>query len=96
MDDSKKLSKQERGFYSTAFDQVNKIVSVKWFDNAIVTLANNLDFVKPPVPVKRFSRKERQLITVKQPRLISAYNASMGGVDFRDNFRGSLPHLGES
>ena len=86
LEDSKKLSKQERGCYSTAFDQVNKIVSVKWFDNAVVTLASNFDFVEPPVPVKRFSRKERQLITVKQPRLISAYNASMGGVDSLDNF----------
>ena len=86
LDDSKKLSKHERGCYSTAFDPVNKIVSVKWFDNAVVTLASNFDFVEPPVPVKRFSRKERQLITVKQPRLILAYNASMGGVDSLDNF----------
>jgi len=86
LDDSKKLSKQEHGCYSTAFDQVNMIVSVKWFDNAVVTLASNFDFVKPPVSVKRFSRKERQLITVKRPRLISAYNASMGGVDSLDNF----------
>jgi len=86
LDDSKKLSKQECGCYSTAFDQVNKIVSVKWFDNAVVTLPSNFDFVEPPVSVMRFSRKERQLITVKQPRLTSAYNASMGGVDSLDNF----------
>ena len=36
--------------------------------------------------MRRFSQKERPLITVKQPRLISAYNASMGGVDCLDNF----------
>ena len=29
LDDSRKLSKQERGCYSSAYDQVNKIVSVK-------------------------------------------------------------------
>jgi len=48
LDDSKKLSKQERGCNSIAFDQVNKILSVKWFDNAVVTFASNFDSVEPP------------------------------------------------
>ena len=65
---------------------MNKIVTVKWFDNAVVTLASNFDFVEPPVPAKRFSQKERQSVTVTQPKLISADNASMGGVDSLDNF----------
>ena len=34
--------------YSTAFDQVNKIVLVKWFDNAVVTLVSNFDFLNHP------------------------------------------------
>ena len=36
--------------------------------------------------MKRFSQTGCQLITVKQPRIISAYNASVGGVDSLDNF----------
>ena len=86
LEDSKLLAKKERGSYSTVFDTVNKIVAVKWSDNAVVTLASNFDVVEPCNQVRRFNRKERQQVTVTQPKLISAYNASMGGVDSLDNF----------
>ena len=88
LQDSKTLAKQERGSYSTAFDTVNKVVAVKWFDNAVATLASKFDVVElePTLPVKCFSRKERETITVRQPSLISSYNASMGGADSLDNF----------
>jgi hypothetical protein len=86
LDNSKALSKKERGSYDYRFDKSNLIFAVKWNDNAVVTLASNFQSHEPLLTARRYSRTEKKVVTVHQPNLISAYNANMGGMDMVDNF----------
>lgn len=82
----KKIKREARGTYDSAFDKKNEICAVRWNDNAVVTVASNWEAVEPITTAKRYSRGEKKHVIIKQPILISDYNKHMGGVDLLDNF----------
>lgn len=82
----KEMKKTDRGTYFSAFDKKNGVFISRWNDNSVVTIASNWDVAEPPILAKRYSRKEKKHISLKQPKLISNYNTHMGGVDLLDNF----------
>ena len=84
--DSKSMDKQPRGTYDWSFDEDAEVIVVKWKDNSNVCLASNFEHVHPTTTVKRYCRRAKEAISVQQPKLISSYNKSMGGVDIHDNF----------
>ncbi|XP_046399947.1 piggyBac transposable element-derived protein 3-like [Ischnura elegans] len=83
---SKEISKiRKKGYYFSAFDRKNQIFVVRWFDNAVVTIASNCGFLIPLNQAKRWDRTARKAVFIPQPNLIREYNQGMGGVDLHDN-----------
>lgn len=85
VEDSKKIAKKERGFYTCAFDPILGVLVVRWNDNSVVTVMTNTCEVLPLVQAKRYNRKEHKEILIPQPNVIHQYNKYMGGVDLHDN-----------
>lgn len=56
-----------------------------WKDNKPVYMASNVDELEPMGTCQRYSREQRKYMSVSQPSINKAYNASMGGVDLLDN-----------
>lgn len=75
--------KKERGFFdhSKSSDDVS---IVRWQDNSVVTVASTACSVDPVVSVRRYSQKEKRVVTVKQPNVVCEYNKFMGGTDLMD------------
>lgn len=84
---SKELAKKPRGEYDYRGD--GNVVCVRWNDNSVVTVMSNWMQPKPLQNANRYSVKQKQKIIIKQPKLIGAYNQSMGGVDLLDRLLGS-------
>ncbi|KAM8702082.1 hypothetical protein ACLKA7_004943 [Drosophila subpalustris] len=81
----KEMRKKPRGTSDFCFDTNNSILAVRWNDNAVVTLLSNFLSHTPMARTKRYDRKQRKMVTIEQPYLISEYNNHMGGVDLFDN-----------
>ncbi|KAK9687087.1 Transposase IS4 [Popillia japonica] len=62
--------KQNRDSYEYMLDAGKKIVTCRWNDNNLATLASNNASVKPLSQVKRFSQREKKYIMVEQSRII--------------------------
>ena len=75
----KDLKKKERGTHDSRFHTEKEILLVKWRDNSSLTIATSHDAIHPRSDVRRRDKTGR--IKVLQPRLVAAYNSSMGGVD---------------
>lgn len=73
-----------RGEHHSALDRTTGILFVRWADNNIVTVASTCYGVEPVSQVRRYSQKEKKIISVPRPNLIGQYNSSMGGTDLMD------------
>ena len=80
----KELEKKERGSSSYASDGSNLIV--RWYDNAVVSVASNCELSSTTKLVSCWSRKQKRGINVPMPQMIHRYNRFMGGVDLIDQF----------
>ncbi|KAK9738798.1 Transposase IS4 [Popillia japonica] len=91
---SKMMDKQEKGTYGYRFDANNKLLIVKWKDNSVCSMVTNHDFIEPLTYVRRWSRVQNEVVSVKQPLVFQNYNVGMGGVDLNDqatnNYRISI------
>lgn len=74
----------KRGEYFSILDRTTGIVFARWVDNNVVTVASTCYGVEPISQVRRYSSKEKKVITVPRPNMIGKYNASMGGTDLMD------------
>lgn len=81
----KELKKEERGAYDARCDPNTKILVASWNDNSVVNVISNCLSVEPMHTVKRYDRKQRKEVNVKQPALIYEYNQNIRGVDLHDN-----------
>lgn len=82
--DHKIMKKASRGYFDFRFDKNNEILIVKWVDNSICTMATNYDTIEPLSKVRRWSKIQKSVIDVQQPRVFKNYNRGMGGVDLND------------
>lgn len=73
-----------RGEHHSVIDRVTGILFARWADNNIVTVASTCHGIEPLSQVKRYSQKEKKIISVPRPNLIGKYNAAMGGTDLMD------------
>lgn len=73
-----------RGEHHSVIDRTTGIIFARWADNNIVTVASTCHGVEPVSQVRRYSQKERKIISVPRPNLIGKYNAAMGGTDLMD------------
>lgn len=80
----KDMSKKQRGDFDSCLDRTNGILLTRWTDNNVVSAASIKYGVAPLASVQRYSAKEKKIVQVKRPNLISKYNASMGGTDLMD------------
>ena len=80
----KELEKKERGSSSYASDGSNLIV--RWYDNAVISVASNCELSSTTKLVSRWSRKQKRRIDVPMPQMIHRYNRFMGGEDLIDQF----------
>ena len=91
--DEKSLKKKNRGEMDVS--STEKLCTVRWVDNKVVTLASNHLTEAPVATCKRYDRKKRQVVQVSQPHLVAKYNKHMGGVDQLDNYLNNLrPAIG--
>ena len=51
------MAKKERGLFDSTFDKNDEILTVKWYDNAMVCLATNFESVEPLQNVRRIFTK---------------------------------------
>ena len=80
----KEMKKKDRGTYDYRFDVENEVLAVTWTDNSCVKLLTNHETIEPISQAKLWNRAERQYKQITQPKLITAYNTHMGGVDKMD------------
>ena len=80
--DSKKMSRGDCVHF-----EKNSICLTVWKDNALVSIISNCVPVDDSTinTTTRWSSAEKKKVQVSQPRCISLYNRSMGGVDQMDN-----------
>lgn len=82
--DNKVMKKQNRGYFDYQKIKGSNIIALKWNDNNIVCCLSNEAGVNPIHSTKRYSRKDKKIVQISQPHVISLYNRNMGGVDRSD------------
>lgn len=80
----KDMKKKNRADFDYRFDQVNKVLFVRWLDNSVCTMGSNFDTIHPLGKVKRWSTVEKKKVDVGIPHVFQSYNKGMGGVDQAD------------
>ncbi|XP_065639331.1 piggyBac transposable element-derived protein 3-like [Hydra vulgaris] len=80
----KELKKQGRGSFDYRTDTISNNIAVSWIDNKAVTLISSFASIEQINTVRRYDRKTRKYIMVKQPYIVQFYNKNMGGVDKLD------------
>ena len=84
---NKKMKAKKRGEFDYCGD--GNVVLARWNDNSAVTAISNWATPFPLQTVGRYSSKNKQKISVHIPKVISLYNANMGGVDLLDRLLSS-------
>lgn len=85
------LKKCDRGSFHVLKDKNSAVTLVRWNDNSQVTIATNVEEANISLSkgsCRRWSRKEKSVVSVAQPTVINMYNQGMGGVDLFDKMRG--------
>ena len=83
IESKKKLEKSlERGASQQMF--TDDISLVAWKDNRVVYLASNCHAGDTSGTVRRWSRDQKEILQVPQPKSVGNYNTYMGGVDLLD------------
>lgn len=83
---SSDFKKSDRGHYEVKYDQQNKVLVVRWNDNAVVNMMSNFEDIYPTSWAERYSRKEKKVVKLPCPKIVGSYNKYMGGVDLFDRF----------
>lgn len=73
-----------RGEFISSIDREDGIILVKWMDNNAVTTASTCHGVAPLSMVNRYSQKDKKIVQVQRPSIITEYSRFMGGTDLMD------------
>ena len=65
-------------------DENKKIGVIKWYDKKCVTVPTTFASAHPTIHIRRFNKKKKSMVTVKQSKAIQQYNQLMSGVDKLD------------
>ena len=79
--DGKVIGKENRGSYVYRYDAANKLVGAQQNDNNGIQLTGHISSWN----YKRYSRKHRKIIEVRQPSVVRYYNKHIGGVFIIDH-----------
>ncbi|GFY48790.1 piggyBac transposable element-derived protein 3 [Trichonephila inaurata madagascariensis] len=74
----------ERGLPVSRRRKDGKACLVKWKDKKSVPLLSSAFGIKPESSCKRWVKKPREIVDVRQPAIVSSNNTYMGGVDMMD------------
>ncbi|MEL7309581.1 MAG: hypothetical protein AAGK05_18165, partial [Pseudomonadota bacterium] len=80
----KEVAKEKRGTCAFTADVNNDICILHWRDNKVVSLISTCDPVHPIGTCQRFSRANKEKVTVDIPNTVKMYNKFMGGTDRMD------------
>ncbi|KAG4075382.1 hypothetical protein HA402_009535 [Bradysia odoriphaga] len=78
------MEKKGRGAFKSKISKDNGIITVRWTDNAVVSMASTTYGVQPMTTAKRYSKLDRKYVEVDRPHMIAMYNKYMGGTDRMD------------
>lgn len=80
----KTMKQQGRGATSSVTRGDGKVCVVKWYDNKPVLMLSTVHAEQPEDACQRWSKTEKQYVTVTRPSIVREYNSKMGGVDLVD------------
>lgn len=78
------MEKKGRGAHASIISKEDGIITVRWTDNAVVSMASTTYGKQPMTSAKRYSKLDRKYIEVDRPYMIAMYNQYMGGTDRMD------------
>lgn len=78
------MEKKGRGAFASTISKDDGIITVRWTDNAVVSMASTTYGVQPMTLAKRYSKADRKHVEVDRPFMIAMYNKYMGGTDRMD------------
>jgi len=78
------IDKSPRGTSDVVVETSSNMAAVRWKDNKVVNVISTFAGKEQQQKAKRYSRKEKKRIDIKQPKVINIYNRYMGGVDRLD------------
>lgn len=81
----KELKKEGRGSLDSKVEVVSNVLAVRWFDNRAVNLVTSYKDIEPMESVKRYDKKNKEMIDVNCPSIVGEYNQFMGGIDLMDS-----------
>jgi len=84
MEKESQLKKRGRGSNDFIIEANSGITIVRWYDNKMVQLISNYLTNAVGNDARRWSKKEKEFITIERPQMVEVYNANMGGVDLCD------------
>lgn len=81
------LKKAGRGSFQekTALVGSTELHAVRWYDNRSVTLLSTYQGAQPMSQVDRWDKRQKKVLQVACPAVVSTYNRHMGGVDLLDS-----------
>ena len=62
-----KLLGENRGSYGYMYGSANKVIDVRWDSNNVLTLALNWQPVSPVGITKKYSKKKKKIVDVREP-----------------------------
>lgn len=86
-ENDKDMKKKGRGSIDvhTTVVEDTQLNAIKWYDNRGVTLLSTFAGVQPTKTVQRWDKKQKEMVDVECPSIVTVYNQFMGGVDLLDS-----------
>uniref|UniRef100_A0A3Q3QJ73 PiggyBac transposable element-derived protein domain-containing protein n=1 Tax=Monopterus albus TaxID=43700 RepID=A0A3Q3QJ73_MONAL len=78
------MKEQGRGASASVTRGDGKVCVVKWYDNKAVLMLSTVHAEQPEDVCQRWSKKDKQYVSVMRPSIVREYNTKMGGVDLTD------------
>lgn len=78
------MKQQGRGASASVTRGDGKVCVVRWFDHKPISMLSAVHAEQPEDTCQRWSKKDKQYVTVTRPSIVSEYDSKMGGADLVD------------